>query len=514
MKYEKVVSPSGLDFVFVLEGERGGVPDLLRHRILTVPNPKVIDFWKRQDIKVKALFGANRSGKTESAVIEAIWWCLAEHPFRDIKPPVYVRWLMPDYSLIEMTIRPKILRYCSPKRLVGEDWERAYDKRYHRLHFKNGSILEFKSHRVGLLNLEGVSLNLVIIDEEPPYEAYQTLLMRTLDTGGLVLITATPLKGLTWMYTEVLLKGKQGNPDIYCDFLRLEENRFIDTGEVQRTAKLMGGDKAMSRLYGDFTDQRIFPALGEHHLSTVPEDGVYYGGLDWGYNHMSAYVGVKVSEGVVYVVDVFEERYKSLGEFVAMVEERCKVRGQYPELMVYDSQLNQKDTNEFVPATKVIERFSALPATKKQQHSLSVVNELLRRNLIKFDLNTPAVVDFFYRLQRYCFVEGKEVPKENDDSIDAFRYVVYWLCEAGYLQWSFQYAPQEEEVEVEDMTYNAVVNLIHRRQERLDTVSDVIRTPRAVWETEQPETFSRLRSRYGSEEGEEQEGYMGVPSHP
>ena len=440
MKEPLVVERSGKKFLFVPFGMRPeNLKGATRWRIIEVVNNKALDFWQ-SDAKVKALFGANRSGKTETALIEVVWWLMGEHPFRDVPKAPFIRWVLPDYGLIEMVLRDKLLKYLPPKVFVGDDFYKAYDKRYHRIRFKNGGILEMKSHSVGLLGLEGVSLDLVVIDEECPFEVYRTLLMRTIDTGGQVIITATPLKGMTWLYSEIYTSQ---SPYIYKDTLRIEDNTALDPEEVAKVADLV---KDPRRLKGEFADSRVFPELTDDLLGVPPDDGVYYGGLDWGYQHPSAYVSVKLSGGTIWVCGVLNKEQTSLGEFLQELKGWTQYRGEPPMLVVFDSQLTAKDTNAMIPATKVYEHFNALPATKKLELSVAVVNELCRRGLLRFKKTDDGVMRLFRRMQHFTFRNGK-LPETGDDDMDALRYIVFYLVEQGLTDYKLFSPPDTEEDE-------------------------------------------------------------------
>ena len=442
----------------VLEAQKRG----FGYRVIWVANPVQMDFW-RCNSKVKALFGANRSGKTEAVLIDVVWRLLGVHPFLDVpKPPVYIRWILPDYGLIQMTLRPKFERYLPPSALRGGSWEKAYSDRYHTLFLRNGSRIDFRSHKVGLLGLEGVSLDAVVIDEECPYEVYRTCLMRTLDTDGQVLISATPLKGLTWLYTEVWQKADGELISVFQT--KIEDNKAIAEESLSKIKRLVDDPR---RLSGEFTDIRVFPELTTEHIAPPPVDGIYFGGFDWGYRHKSALVVLLVSDGKVWVMDVWEEPYLSIGEAVS--EMKRFVGGRYePITIVYDSQLDAPDTTGVPPSHKVVGSFTAIPATKKEQHSLAVVNELLRRRLLFFN-DKPSVRDLFSRMQRYAYKEFGEKTKENDDAIDALRYGVYWLWENGFLQWK----PHQPSVEDDDI-------LVETAQQRMKRIILQRRNPKPL----------------------------------
>lgn len=59
------------------------------------------------------------------------------------------------------------------------------------------SRLDFKSYDQGRIAFQGTSKHLIWLDEEPDMGVYTECLTRTLDCGGIVMLTFTPLRGLS-----------------------------------------------------------------------------------------------------------------------------------------------------------------------------------------------------------------------------------------------------------------------------------------------------------------------------
>lgn len=70
------------------------------------------------------------------------------------------------------------------------------------------SRLGFKSYDQGRKSFQGTEQDGVWLDEEPPMEVYEECLTRTMTTSGLVIVTATPLKGVTPFILSFLPEGK------------------------------------------------------------------------------------------------------------------------------------------------------------------------------------------------------------------------------------------------------------------------------------------------------------------
>ncbi|ODJ88482.1 terminase-like family protein [Candidatus Thiodiazotropha endolucinida] len=59
------------------------------------------------------------------------------------------------------------------------------------------SVLLLKSYEQGRKAFQGTEQDVILLDEEPPYGVYTEALMRTMTTDGLLLLTFTPLQGVS-----------------------------------------------------------------------------------------------------------------------------------------------------------------------------------------------------------------------------------------------------------------------------------------------------------------------------
>lgn len=132
--------------------------------------------------------GANRSGKSYSAVAEALFWCLGRSSYAVLpEPPNTVWYVLPTTGQHTRNIEPIL------NQLVPVDQIASENKRDRIMKFKNGSSLYFMSADQRQRRLAGASVDLVIIDEPIPYNIFQELQARTIDTNGRILIVMTPV---------------------------------------------------------------------------------------------------------------------------------------------------------------------------------------------------------------------------------------------------------------------------------------------------------------------------------
>jgi len=79
----------------------------------------------------------------------------------------------------------------------------------HVKHVSGGwSMLGLKSYQQGRGSFEGTEQDVIWLDEEPPLDVYAECLVRTMTTRGVVLLTFTPLEGLSEVVLSFLPGGK------------------------------------------------------------------------------------------------------------------------------------------------------------------------------------------------------------------------------------------------------------------------------------------------------------------
>lgn len=82
------------------------------------------------------------------------------------------------------------------------------------------SLLEFKSYDQKREGFQGTEQDVILLDEEPPEDVYDECVLRTAETperpgGGIVMLTYTPLKGLTPLTLRFLPEyAPEGDEDL------------------------------------------------------------------------------------------------------------------------------------------------------------------------------------------------------------------------------------------------------------------------------------------------------------
>lgn len=202
--------------------------------------------FHRSNKRIRAVFGANRSGKSVSGATEAVWYATGTHPFKKIPTPNYGRVVCTDFTNgIEKVIIPEFKKWL-PKHLL---------KRYHvesrTMELTNGSTVEFMSYDQDVEKFASAKRHWTWFDEEPPQNIFRECRMRLIDTKGDIWITMTPDKGMTWIYSDIYEQSGI-DPNIESFHYGIYANPYIDNDEVDMIKRGLSEELIDAKIYGKF----------------------------------------------------------------------------------------------------------------------------------------------------------------------------------------------------------------------------------------------------------------------
>lgn len=343
------------------------------NRLSYKPYPKQEEFHKSPCLG-RYIAGANRAGKSDAEVMEAIWWCTNTHPY--LKRPeswgqgaIRGRFVVVDIVKgVEDIILPKLKRWCATSDLVNGRFEDSWDTRTLTFTFKNGSTLQFLTHGMDLDKHGGVPLHFVFFDEIPPQPIFNENLMRLIDYNGFWVIAATAVQGMGWTYDYIWEPWENGEIDwVFCIQLKQSDNPYLEADQEERGKYYIAMDEAERtiREEGAFVAKSglVFPNFKKKiHVLDAPlplsefRSWAWYCSFDFGWNNPTAILWHAVApDGRIYT---FAEHYKSnmtVGEHAQVVHEREAAFGKSPEVRVGDPAGNQKQMNT---GTSVISEYS------------------------------------------------------------------------------------------------------------------------------------------------------------
>ena len=261
--------------------------------------------------------GGNRTGKTEVGAVECVYLARGCHPYRRVTHAMN-GWVVSLSNEVQRDVaQKKLLSYINPA------WIRSIRMREGRADDPEGGVIDtiqieslcggvstigFKTCAQGREKFQGVSLDFVWFDEEPPEDVYQECLMRVLDSGGCLFGTMTPLKGLTWVYETIYLNVRN-DPDVWVITMSWRDNPYLSPEEIERMERALPPDELEARrdgrfisvnglVYGEF-DERVHVV----EPFDIPPDWQDCLSIDPGLsNPLSCHWYAVDHEGCVYVV--------------------------------------------------------------------------------------------------------------------------------------------------------------------------------------------------------------------
>lgn len=177
----------------------------------------------------------------------------------------------------------------------------------------NGGVIISKSTDQGRRSWQGDRFHAVIMDEESPLDVVREAEMRTVDYGGRVIHTMTPLHGWTALLdsqvrtvdasTRVAWIFGDDNPHIPADVLA---ELLASYGPHERAARARGEIVAMEgRVYDSFRrDRHVIPAF------RPPDSWPRYVGWDFGTQNPTAILWI-AHDPADDVLHVYREHYRS-----------------------------------------------------------------------------------------------------------------------------------------------------------------------------------------------------------
>jgi phage terminase large subunit-like protein len=175
------------------------------------------------------------------------------------------------------------------------------------------STLMFKSYDQGRTKWQANTVNGVWFDEEPPEDIYFEGITRTNATGGMIMVTFTPLKGMSSVVARFLLEDNKDRATVTMtiddvDHISDEEKRKIIASYPphERDARTKGIPSLGSGL--------IFPIVEDEIVVDpfeIPPHWARIGGMDFGYDHPFAAVDLAHDRDndVIYLINEYRKSF-------------------------------------------------------------------------------------------------------------------------------------------------------------------------------------------------------------
>ena len=292
------------------------------------------------------------------------------------------------------------------------------------------SLLGFKSFDQGRSSFQGTARHVVHLDEEPPLDVYQECLLRTLTVQGQMLLTMTPLLGLTPLLRHFLGNGKHEQQRAGKAVIRAgwADARHLDAAAQTRLRLSLPPHELAAREHGEVRVGKglVYP-VDEREVVvprfSIPPHWRRIMGVDFGWSAPTAAVWLAhdVATDMVYVTDTYAVSERTPAEHAASL----LARGSFAAVCDPAGQAaSQRDGGSLVELYANAGLHFTL-ADNTVEHGLMVVLERLRTGRLKVFADLP---DWWAEYRTYSRDAKGRVVKENDHLLDATRYAVVSLA--------------------------------------------------------------------------------------
>lgn len=280
---------------------------------------KHLKFFKAgATFRIRGFMAGNRIGKTIATLSELVYHMTGDYPEwwegRRFVRAVHV-WLVGETAkLVREGMQEKLfgkwdefgtglipmgsLGKWTPKQGVPETVD-TFRVRHTSGGWSQG---EFKSYDQGAGAFASVERDIIVLDEEPPEDVMNECVMRTMTTNGIVMLSFTPLKGVTRVVNKFYTKGKPVEGPVADEKTGLFIRYLVMAG--WRDAPHLDA-KARAELAAQYADkphelkarEEGIPELGSGLVFPVSEDSIVIepfeipphwpqiAGIDFGWDH-------------------------------------------------------------------------------------------------------------------------------------------------------------------------------------------------------------------------------------
>jgi len=393
--------------------------------------------------RTRAFIAGNRVGKSATGAFETTLHLTGDYPDwwagRRFDGPVHV-WAAGDTAkTVRDILQEKLLgppgaagtgmipAHLILRQTAKQGLSDAVETLWVRHRSGGTSVLSFKSYDQRREAFQGTAQHLIWLDEEPPEDILTESIMRTAETsdfpGGMVMLTFTPLQGLTPLILSFLPGGNLTAPAdgnvVFCDWSELPHL------SEEEKADLLARIPAYQR---DARTKGI-PSLGSGAIYQVPESDIRVKNfeipehwprlfaLDTGWDSTAAVWGALDPEAqVIFLYSIYKR-----GQAEPPIHaEAIRSRGTWIPGVGDAAAVNLSDGQQFLNIYRRLGLKLEL-ADKAVEAGIQDVWELLSAGRLKvFESCGP----WFEEFRLYRRDDKGRIVKQNDHLMDCTRYLV------------------------------------------------------------------------------------------
>lgn len=402
------------------------------------PHKKQIEFHKLgKQVKERIFMAGNRCGKTYCGSMEMAMHLTGRYP-KTWHGKTFTSPINAWAASVSIEATRDILQIsylgtadiagCIPKECIHHITYRrgisgAIDTLY--IKHKSGGIstLGFKSYDQGREKFQGTSKDLIHLDEEPDIGIYEECLLRTLDTGGLIMLTMTPLKGLSDICQHFMQDLTNKNKKIIQ--ASWDDTNHLSNNEKELLRKSLRPHEIEAREKGipSLGSGKIYP-IKEEDITvkpfTIPNHYKRCFGMDFGWSNPTAIVWAAIDPetDIIYIYDSYAVSEKSPAEHSIFIKEKgAYIPGVCDPAGGMSMQANGISLIDLYAKAGIY----LTKADNSVEAGIMQVYELMNEGKIKVFSNLEP---FWREFRLYRRNEKGQIVKKDDHLMDAFRYLI------------------------------------------------------------------------------------------
>ncbi|MCR4346501.1 MAG: terminase large subunit [Sulfuricaulis sp.] len=291
------------------------------------------------------------------------------------------------------------------------------------------SQLSFKSQEKGREKLQGETLDVVAWDEEPDLDVYSESMARVAATGGMVYLTATPLKGMTAVIQRFI---SEPSPDRAYVQMSLEESGHFTPEERQRISDGYPEHEREARTKGVpmLGSGRVFQ-ISESVIKVdpmeIPSHWARIAGIDLGFDHPSAaaFLAHDRDTDTIYLYDAWKARGIPGASIMVTMASAIRARGEtIPVAWPHDAA--RQDPTSGVSFAKLFKNeglnmLEEHATFEAGGYSTEAGVQLMANRFHNGTLRVFSHLEPFFEEFRVYHRKDGLIVKENDDLLSALR---------------------------------------------------------------------------------------------
>lgn len=410
-----------------------------------IPHDKQLTYHKLGlDHPLRCFFAGNRVGKTTCGAAEDAYHLTGLYPSwwvgRRFDKPVDLWACSETTESVRDIIQTELVGVPQDRSRWGEGW--IPRECQGRVTMKSGvadaidtmmvkhvptgrwSSLEFKSYDQGRRRFQGTKRHVIHLDEEPPKPVFDECRMRTIDTAGMIMLTMTPLAGMTEICSLFLNDDlNKRDPHAAHVIASWADNPHLNTELIAELERAMRPHEREARQHG-------IPVLGSGRIYTMLEEWVQIAdfkipdywprlcALDFGWKWTAGVWGAWDREaGIRYIYSVYKAGEASPLEH----SESLKHRGDWIPYVGDPSGNKQRSQTdgEFIFDKYREHGIEIHPANNKLEAGIHGVYDAMKFGELKVFSSCLA---WFEEFRFYHRDEKGKVVKRSDHLMDCTRY--------------------------------------------------------------------------------------------